>query len=105
MHKRFRIYSIAFAAFVLIAMLSIAGALGDSHFEDGKVTSFYSEADSDTGYVRKAFIQLESGKQVRVSIPPRVIIKKDSEVVIRVKKTYMFGTMDYQFSVVKNSKK
>ena len=99
-HKRFRLYSIIFASFVLISMGVVAYSTGETIKIKAKVTSIHSLASEDIGEHFYITVNLDSGGIIRLEIPREISVRKGDTVILNKRKTNLFGLTSHSFRKV-----
>ena len=99
-HKRFRLYSVMFAAFVLISMGVVAYSTGETINIKAKVSSIHSLASEELGEHFYIIVNLDSGGAIRLEIPREIPVKKGDTVILNKRKTNLFGLTSHSFQKV-----
>ena len=95
-HKVFRINSIIIAIVILLFMLLVAYTTGETIETEAEVVSFHSQA-SDTGEVYFIITKLKSGNILKLNVARELPIKKGDIVILKERKTNLFGFKSYSF--------
>ena len=102
-HKIFRINSIIIATAILFLMLIIAYTTGETIETEAQVVSFYSQAD-ETGERYYIIAKLKSGNILKLKIARELPVKKGDNVILKERKTNLFGFKSYSFFKFKVNK-
>lgn len=98
-HKKFRLFSIAFAIMLVIAFGFLSYLTGDTTNVNAVVTGFHSQAsESNESYYIVA--ELKSGEIKIVKVAREAGLRKGDTVILNKRKTNFFGFLSYSFNMV-----
>ena len=99
-HKNFRIISIAIATILILLMGVIAYSTGDAVEIESEVITLHSQA-SEYGEYFYIIAKLDSGRIVKLEAPRETAVKKGDKVILKERKTNLFGFKRYSFYKVR----